>query len=51
MDINDLHSAGTVISVIFFFGDRRLGLLRQARRPISDEAEQLPFVDEPGDRS
>jgi cytochrome c oxidase cbb3-type subunit 4 len=49
MDIYDLHSAGTVISVIFFFG---IVFWAYSGRRKADfrEAEQLPFVDETGDR-
>jgi cbb3-type cytochrome oxidase subunit 3 len=50
MDIYDLHSAGTVICVIFFFGVV-VWAYSGRRKAEFREAEQLPFIDEPGDRS
>ena len=50
MNIYDLHSAATVLSAIFFFGV--VAWAWSARRKSEfDEAQQLPFIDERGERT
>jgi|WetSurMetagenome_2_1015567.scaffolds.fasta_scaffold01567_5 cytochrome c oxidase cbb3-type subunit IV len=50
MNLYHLHSAATVFCFVFF-----LGVVAWAwsgrRKAEFHEAEQLPFIDEPGDRS
>ena len=45
MDINDLRSAVTVISLLLFAG-LTVWVYRRARKPAFDAAAQLPFIGE-----
>ena len=45
MDVNDLRSAVTVISLLLFVGLVAVTMKRSRRREF-DEAAQLPFADE-----
>ena len=46
MDINDLRSAVTVISLLLFVG-LMVWVYRRSRKPAFDAAAQLPFIGEP----
>ena len=46
MDINDLRSAVTVVSLLLFVGIA-VWTWQSSRRDAFDEAARLPFADEP----
>jgi cytochrome c oxidase cbb3-type subunit 4 len=47
MDINDMRSVVTVISLVAFIGIT-VWAWQRSRREAFDEAAALPFIDEPG---